>query len=51
MKPLKWMQEVENKSTAVNVKNLAEFKDGHRILYEGNVFENTWEGESDQPGR
>ena len=33
-----------------NVKNDGEVKNGIRILEEGNVFENSWNGQSDQTG-
>jgi hypothetical protein len=36
--------------TKVIVKNLGEFKNGQRILIEGNIFENNWGGQSDQFG-
>lgn len=32
----------------VNVKNLVEFKDGVQVLFEGNIAENVWFGQSDQ---
>lgn len=35
---------------AANVKNLGEFKHGIRILWEGNIHENVWGGQSDQKG-
>lgn len=31
-----------------NVKNLGEFKNGIRILWEGNIAEQVWQGQSDQ---
>jgi hypothetical protein len=56
LKPLKWMAAI-GANTFVganqawpNVKNLGEFKHGHRILYEENIFLNVWEGQSDQNG-
>ena len=56
MKPLKWMAAI-GANTYIganqvwpNVKNLGEFKHGHRILYEENIFMNDWEGQSDQYG-
>lgn len=56
MKPLKWMAAIGTSTfsgpnqTWPNVKNLGEFKHGHRILYEENIFMNSWEGQSDQTG-
>jgi len=50
MKPLKWMMPIGYCGNCVNVKNLGEFKYGHRVLYEGNVFMNNWLGQSDQWG-
>jgi len=50
MKPLKWMRAIGATNATVNDKNLGEFKDGHRVLYEGNVFMNDWAGQGDQPG-
>jgi hypothetical protein len=32
------------------IKNCLEFKNAQRVLCEGNILENTWPGESDQPG-
>lgn len=32
------------------IKNNLEFKNAQRVLVEGNVLENSWPGESDQPG-
>lgn len=32
------------------IKNLGEFKQGQRMLVEGNVFENNWGGQSDETG-
>lgn len=32
----------------LNVKNLGEFKNERRVLFEGNVSENCWKGQSDQ---
>ncbi|HUJ59774.1 MAG TPA: hypothetical protein VLX92_14820 [Kofleriaceae bacterium] len=39
-----------SQTTKVIVKNNTEFKNGQRILLEGNVFENNWGGQSDQFG-
>ncbi len=56
MKPLKWMAPlgaatfVGANSAWPNVKNLGEFKHGHRVLYEENVAIHSWEGQSDQVG-
>ncbi len=36
--------------TKVIVKNLDEFKNDRQILFEGNIFENNWGGQSDQDG-
>jgi hypothetical protein len=33
-----------------NVKNLFELKSARRVVIEGNIFENTWAGQSDQEG-
>lgn len=52
MKPLKWFQAfgAASSGVSVNVKNLGEYKHGHRILYEENVFTNNWSGQADQDG-
>ncbi len=52
MKPLKWMlaKGATSYNVSVNVKNLGEFKHGHRVLYEDNVFINNWIGQADQWG-
>ncbi len=42
-KPLSWI------GAALSVKNLLEFKNGQRVLVEGNIFQNNWVG-SDQSG-
>ncbi len=34
-----------------NVKNLGEMKNQDRALIEGNIFENNWDGQSDQDGQ
>jgi len=33
-----------------NVKNLGEFKNGTKVIWEGNIHEHTWIGQSDQSG-
>jgi hypothetical protein len=51
-KPLVWMIPIETGSIYNNpvVKNLGEFKAGTHIFLEGNIFENNWQGQSDQTG-
>jgi hypothetical protein len=51
-KPLVWMIPIETGSiyAQTTVKNLGEFKAGTHVLIEGNVFENNWQGQSDQTG-
>jgi hypothetical protein len=54
MKPLAWMLPIETCYLYPNnpdTKNLGEFKDGTFLLFEGNYFENSWQGcQSDQSG-
>lgn len=52
MKPLKWMiaMGAPYYNVSPQVKNLGEYKHGHRILYEDNVFINNWVGQADQHG-
>jgi Right handed beta helix region len=52
LKPLKWMTAFNGRQYLQypNIKNLGEYKHGHRILYEDNVFINNWEGQADQYG-
>jgi hypothetical protein len=52
-KPLTWMIPIETGGFYAYVpiiKNLGEFKNGVLALLEGNVYENNWQGQSDQTG-
>jgi hypothetical protein len=50
-KPLSWMLANNGSGTHPIIKNLGEMKNGCRILYEGNMFENNWAGfQTDQTG-
>jgi hypothetical protein len=50
-KPLTWMLPIGGNGVHPISKNLGECKSCDRVLFEGNVFENSWQGwQSDQAG-